>query len=168
MRNFSVGVIQYGETFNEVFQHINVGMMLRTSVLFGIKNFYIIGSFGFDKKYAYGKGLINSLNAGDIVINNVACLSYYNIIDRLKYLSQFYKIVFCTPNKVELQNFNFKIEYDKPPLFLFGTENGGIDNSIMTDKNFEVITLPQFANLSGYNSSSAMSMICFKYLEFGW
>ena len=66
MRTFSVGVIQWGQESNIPFQHINVGIMLRTAVLLGVKNFYIIGDYGFDKSFAYGHGLQNSLINNDI------------------------------------------------------------------------------------------------------
>ena len=163
MKKFSVGVIHYGEIPQSNLQQINIGMMIRTSVLFGCTEFFVIGDCGFDKKFLYGHALINAVNNKTISINNIACKTKDNIISSLNKLSQLK--VFSTPNHSNIKPFDYEASGPEP-LFLFGSETTGIHDDIITGTfNSAVVTIPNIGNLTSYNSSTSMAIVCSKYLN---
>jgi tRNA(Leu) C34 or U34 (ribose-2'-O)-methylase TrmL len=151
---FSVGVIN-------VAGELNVGMMLRSAMLLGAENFYIFGRKKFDKRSTLGAE--KYLNVVQYVSDPL--VSEDDIVLELSLLPN--TIVLCELGGYELgaDNSAFYARFNKPPLFLFGSESHGISSHIMNQFPSAIVSIPQRGVLRSFNVSASMNIICWDYLK---
>jgi len=136
---------------------LNIGIMIRTSVLLGASDFFIFGRKKYDKRSTVGaQNYINIHNYDSSI------LSINEVIESFGY----------NPVLIEQGGTSLPLSRNewhdmvKKPLFLFGSESHGIPNDITTElfnNGAPILSIPQHGVLRSYNVSTAMSIISWEY-----
>lgn len=115
---------------------INIGMMIRTAMCFSVKEFIILGRKKYDRRSTVG-----CHNHIPIRVFKSAKgkeeIDELSLISSLKELQKSYTIVFVEQNDRSMPITNLRLlKFEKPPLFLFGTESDGISKNVL---NFDIL-----------------------------
>ena len=145
---------------------INVGTMMRTSCIFGVGRFVLLGKMkymrkatvGADKyinvtKYPTWDNYNDFFNTDEIIkiINNLKKTHLIFIIEQDgEYLSGVF------------DNYKKNINTQKPIAFIVGNENTGIPQPIINIAN-KVITIPQVGVIRSHNVAMALSMVLWEF-----
>lgn len=155
-RKFSVGCIN-------VTGCLNIGIIIRTSLLMGAESIYLFGRNKFDRRSCVGSE--NYITINKFVYDNpLSCDE--ELVSQLEELEQKHTIVLCELGGHELQadNLSFYNQFTKPPLFLFGSESHGVPQLVLDKFPFK-ISIPQRGVLRSYNVSTAASIIVYDYVK---
>ena len=128
----------------------NIGSLLRTAHCAKAKEFFLIGEKSFNTYAAVSS-------------DKWTKLTYFEKIEDFILHTQktSYKIVLVDQSKDSKSLFNF--DYPKSPLFLLGTEKGGLPD--YTKKNsYPVLEIPQYGLVHSLNLSCAGSIVIYNYL----
>ena len=141
---FSVAVYNISKEFN-------IGSLLRTSHCAKVKEFFLIGEKSYNTYAA-----VSSEKWTEI--------KYFESIDKfLTYLpSTNYNLILIDQTHNSTSLFDFK--YPENPLFLLGTEKGGLPEEIV-NKNYPTIEIPQYGLIQSLNLSCAGSIVIYHYLH---
>ena len=146
---------------------INIGMMLRTSSLFGVGKFYILGRKRYDRRSSVGTQhhipveLIRAVKGRDNEL-----LDEEAIFQILLELQESYTIVLVeqTPQSIRPSQLK-RIEMSKPPLFLFGNEAEGIPKRVLEMANIICVEIPQRGIGRSLNVSTACGIILYEWFR---
>ena len=140
---FSVAVYNISKEFN-------IGSLLRTAHCAKVSEFFLIGEKRFNTYAAVSSDkwtkMIYFKDIEEFILHIEK--TNYNLI-----------LVDQATNSSSLFDFNFPSN----PLFLLGSEKGGLPNSLK-DKNYPVIEIPQFGLVHSLNLSCAGSIVIYHYL----
>lgn len=140
---FSVAVYNISKEFN-------IGSLLRTAHCAKVKEFILIGERSFNTYAAVSSDKWTKINY------------FKNIEDFSDHLiSSDYNLVLVdqASNSTSLFEFN----YPSNPVFLLGTEKGGIPEKLKNNK-FPIVEVPQFGLIHSLNLSCAGSIVIYHYL----
>lgn len=158
----------------------NLGIICRTCLLFGCRNFHIMGRKKVDFRtmvgankylnYEYVNGILE-VNAGNTNNANSNELDFrYNINKFCQFLEEkkLYPI-FVEQGGLYIDEFDFKkmlVPKDYVPCFIFGNEGYGIPEELMATINDKlVLSIRQTPPLRSLNVSAAAAIILYKYYE---
>ncbi len=139
---FSVAVYNISKEFN-------IGSLLRTAHCAKVKEFFLIGEKSFNTYASVSAEKwtkITYLETLDIFFNYIKSTNY-NLI-----------LVEQSNDSVSL----FEYEYPSNPLFLFGTEKGGLPKELLA--NNSTLEIPQFGMVHSLNLSCSGSIVIYHYL----
>jgi tRNA G18 (ribose-2'-O)-methylase SpoU len=146
--------------------NLNTGTMIRTSTIYNIGKFFILGRTSFDSRSAVGT------NHHMPVEKHFALTGTYNeffndneIINILTELQNKYAIIFIEqhPNSMNIKY--IKNTLAKPPLFVFGNESTGIPKKIMEMPNTIICEIEQPGTCRSFNVSTACGIILYEYFR---
>lgn len=140
---FSIAVYNISKEFN-------IGSLLRTSHCAKAKEFFLIGEKSFNTYAAVSS-------------EKWTKITYYeNIEDFILDIKKTnYNLVLV--DQAESSKSLFDFTFPSFPLFLLGTEKGGLPNSLK-EKNYPVVEIPQYGLVHSLNLSCAGSIIIYHYL----
>lgn len=143
MHPFAVGVYNISKEFN-------VGSLLRTAHCAKTKEFFLIGEKSFNTYASVSSGKWT-----DIV--------YFEKLDNfLSHLKKTdYNLVLVDQSKDSKSMFEF--EYPNNPLFLLGSEKGGLPE-IIKHGDYPILEIPQYGLVHSLNLSCSGSIVIYHYL----
>jgi len=147
---FAVGVMS-------ITGDLNIGMMMRTAALLGVRDFFIFGRKKYDRRSTVGAQ--NYINVHQYpmdvsFLHNVCQDTGYTPV----FIEQGGKNLPTTHTEWKVMPLN--------PIFIFGSESDGIPNDIIYSfPNSPVISIPQCGVLRSFNVSAAMSIVTWEYLK---
>ena len=136
---------------------LNIGMIIRTSVIFGARKFFIIGKKRYDKRSTVG--------AHNYI--DIEYLSYDvdTICGQKKVLEKIFEEycpVFVEQGGTDVKNYSFA-SMNTPPCIIMGNEGSGIPKEMMEMVNDRrVISISQLGGLRSLNVSAATSIVLHK------
>lgn len=140
---------------------LNIGTMIRTAVIYGASDFFIIGKKKYDKRSTVGAQNYIKIHKIDEVEREI---DLFNTLMRFKYFP-----VYIETSGEELTNDRLNKlahsakEYDIKSCFIFGSESQGIPFKISHLE--DVYKLPQYGVLRSLNVSSCASIVMYKFVE---
>lgn len=142
--NFAVGVYNISKEYN-------IGSLLRTAHCAKTKEFFLIGEKSYNT-YA------------SVSSEKWTPVKYFETInDFLLHLkSTDYSLVLVEQSKSSKMLFDF--EYPPNPLFLLGSEKGGLPEDFK-NSNYPVLEIPQFGLVHSLNLSCSGSIVIYHYLN---
>jgi len=141
---------------------LNIGVSIRTALLLGASSVYLFGRRKYDKRSTVGAQnyiQVNRITYSD----NIDCdIGIYNDLKNLPYT-----IVLMEHGGYELRQNNraFYNQFERPPIFILGSESFGIPEIILQDKSFYRISIPQKGVLRSHNVSTAASIIMWDFVK---
>lgn len=133
---------------------LNVGMMLRTAVIFGASEFFIFGDKKFDKRTAKGAhNYIKVVNCPDLTPLNT-------IIKQLGWTP-----VFMATSGKPLALHDMKRVLPHNPCFIFGNESKGLPRDLIPEDYEHIYCLRQPGVLRSLNVSSCAAIVMSRYVE---
>lgn len=145
---------------------INVGMALRTSSLFGVSKFYIIGRRKYDKRGNVG------MDKYIEVVKITSTEGFHNeefdtekLIEILSDLSRIYNLIFIEQGGSNVVNyFNTYDKKGKPCLFIAGNEGIGIPKEITSHfRESAMVEIPQKGVGRSFNVACAISIVLYEF-----
>ena len=137
--------------------NLNVGMAIRSAVLFGAEKVFIIGKKKYDKRSTVGAHnyiKIEYIEEDPLISPHLAmhdiCMDYEPVL-----IEQGGK-------DIHFENYN---THKIPPCFIFGCESNGIPKSIVDlaeEYKWDCVSIPQIGVLRSLNVSAAVSIVCYK------
>lgn len=137
---------------------LNLGMMIRSAVIFGCERFYIIGRKRYDKRSTVG-----AHNYIDLKFLEKDCNIENEAKEILQSIESNYTPCFIEQGGKDIDRITFAQEHFKP-CFIFGSESNGIPKHMMTQTN-KVYSIPQLGVLRSLNVSAAASIIMHKAMK---
>ena len=132
--------------------NLNLGMMIRSAVLFGAEKFYIVGKKRYDKRSTVGAH-------NYIDLQFVECDPETDPYVCLDILQKDYNVFLIEQGGTDINHMDFG-SYDKS-CFIFGTESNGIPQAIL-DLNLSRCSIHQVGVLRSLNVSAAASIVMHK------
>lgn len=145
---------------------INVGVMMRTSALFGVENFVILGRRTYDRRTSVGiQNYIPHERHQMTQGHNSEELDEEKIRDFILNAMDKYHIVAVEQNErsFSLPKIHEHVSSDKPVMFLFGNEASGIPKSILDIPEVFVVEIPQRGVGRSFNVSSACAIVLYEW-----
>lgn len=146
---------------------INIGMMIRTSALFGVGHFYILGKKQFDRRSSVGshhhmplervyamKGRDNEYLDTDT--------ARATLIE----LQQKFTLVFIEQSErsIKLRDIH-EIKTEHPPMFIFGSESEGIPQCLLDLSDTYCVEIKQPGVGRSFNVSTACGMVLYEWFR---
>lgn len=131
---------------------LNIGVVLRSAVLFGADKFYITGKQRYDKRSTVGAH-------NYIQVDKIKTFDYDLMIERI--ILDGYTPVFIETNGKPISTIHNDARIYKP-CFIFGEEGAGIPEELLS-KNYPIFEIPMFGVLRSYNVSVAASIAMYEY-----
>lgn len=136
---------------------LNLGMCIRSAVIFGAEKVFIIGKKKYDKRSTVGAHNYieieyipeDPVEYPHLALHNIA-MDYEPVM-----IEQGGKDLFC-------EDFNHR---KIPPCFVFGCESNGIPNEILKigdEFNFQTVSIAQIGVLRSLNVSSTAAIVMWK------
>jgi len=137
---------------------LNLGMMIRSAVIFGAETFYIIGRKRYDKRSTVG-----AHNYIDLKFITEDPEEYPHLV--LNDILLKYNLAFVEQGGKDINSLHFgKGHLDR--CFLFGSESNGVPKKLLEvgikEAKAEVFSIPQLGVLRSLNVSAAASIIMHK------
>jgi tRNA G18 (ribose-2'-O)-methylase SpoU len=133
---------------------LNIGVVLRSAVLFGADKFYITGKKKYDKRSTVGAH-------NYIDVEFLPTYDSNTIIDKIE-LDGYYPVLLET-DAPDIKYMKDDLNYfNKKPCFIFGEERDGISEEFL-DKNLPVYSIPTFGVLRSLNVSVAAGIAMYIY-----
>lgn len=160
-RNFDVCILN-------ISGDLNVGMIVRTAHLMGVRKVWIFGRKKFDNR-----SLVGSHNYTNVIhihgLDSEDELDLYKFRDLLKNES-------LIPIYVEQGGTPIhEVKWDMPlyieggnegiPCFIFGNESTGIPSDFMTNPDEMTVTVPQVGVIRSYNVAATASIVLWEYVR---
>lgn len=140
---------------------LNIGVILRTAVIFGAAGFFIIGKKKYDKRSTVGA-------QNYIPISKLGEISSHKECNDILRKFGFFPVYIETSGKTLTNELLTKATpfdiADFRPCFIFGSESNGIPWEIPSDYTFN-FKIPQVGVLRSLNVSSAASILMYKFVE---
>ena len=149
---------------------INVGTMMRTSCIFGVGRFILLGKMKYMKKATVGADKY-------IKVSKYPTWDSYNdffnteeIIHIITDLKRTHTVLMIEQGGEELSgvfdaykmNKNANTERQKPIAFVVGNENTGIPQSVI-DIADKIVSIPQVGVIRSHNVAMALSMVLWEF-----
>jgi tRNA G18 (ribose-2'-O)-methylase SpoU len=146
---------------------INIGMMIRSSTIYSVKEFFIIGRKKYDKRSSVGTNhhiAMNFIRASEGISNEF--LNIDRIREFLLAKMEEYTIIFIEQHQksIKLPNIH-SIKMDKPPLFIFGNEADGIPVELLEMNNTYSVEIPQSGIGRSLNVACACSIVLYEWFR---
>lgn len=136
---------------------LNLGNMIRTAVIFGVKKFYVVGKKRYDRRSTVGAH--NYIDI-EFIEKDIHDDQEY-ILDKI---SEEYRPTIIEHGGVDIDSENFF--YKEPRCFIFGEESIGIPDSFTklatSSYRAEVMSIDQIGVLRSLNVSSAAAIVMYK------
>lgn len=132
---------------------LNIGMMIRTAVIFGCRDFFIIGKKKYDKRSTVGADKYINIHKIDIDPFEKP-FAIAGEIERKGYKP------ICIEQEGRDINFYPFYPHDEPKCLIFGSESEGIPDSLT--RNFPVISVVQRGVIRSLNVSATCAIILHK------
>lgn len=132
---------------------LNIGTMIRTSVLFGADEFFIFGDNKWDKRSTVGA-------QNYIKITKLTNKDLFEELNNRGY----YPVIF-EPNKTNFDPSEIIHTKNSKPCFIFGSENEGIPAKYLEQTN-DIYSIPQYGVLRSLNVSVACGIILYSYVNY--
>jgi tRNA G18 (ribose-2'-O)-methylase SpoU len=146
---------------------INIGMMMRTSSIMGVGQFIIMGRRKYDHLSCVGTQ--HHIPNDRILLikgDQSDTLDEEGALSNLTRLQADYTIVFIEQNATAIPlNKIHTVEFNKPPLFVFGSESEGIPASIIGLKDSICVEIPQRGVGRSLNVSTACAMVLYEWFR---
>ena len=164
--NYNIGVFNLNGS-------LNVGNIMRSGCVFGVKTFHIFGKKYYDSRSCVGSNnYVNLKIINDIIYDlpDKAIRPKINIKKFRDYLIENnLNPIFIEQGGKDLNKFNFNSHICDNPIFIFGNESYGIDLEIINEckdiKGFACISIPQIGVLRSMNVSTSASIILWEYYK---
>ena len=145
----------------------NIGMMIRSSSIFGVGKFYILGRKFYDRRSSVGtQNHIPVVKIYTMLGNHSETLNINEVINELKKLQDTYTIVFIEQSEKSIQLSDIHtIKMDKPPLFIFGNESSGIPIEILNMELTICIEIKQRGIGRSLNVSTACGIVLYEWFR---
>jgi len=136
----------------------NLGMLLRSAVLFGADKFFIAGRKRYDKRTTVGAE--NYIDIENIPSYNIETdfTDYDLIFNTIR--QQGYSVVCCENGGNNINNF----KCDTKPCFIVGSEGYGIPKEVL-NKADAFVQIEQFGVMRSFNVAVAGSIIMYEYTK---
>lgn len=134
---------------------LNLGSMIRTSVIFGAEKFFIIGKKRYDKRSTVGAHNYINIQFIEEDVDEYPHLAFNDIVKD-------YEPHIIEQGGQNINNFSFSINNKIPPCVIFGSESNGFSETVINvakDFNFKILSIPQYGVLRSLNVSSAASIV---------
>lgn len=128
---------------------LNIGVMMRTAVIFGAEKFFVAARNKYDKRSTVG---------AHNYIEIVKDISIENLIVTIT--SHGYSPVCCELGGTNIRNF----EFPKKPCFIFGNEGLGVPEEVLNNCQYKV-EIPQPGVLRSLNVSIAAGIVMYEYFN---
>ena len=135
---------------------INIGMIVRSASLFGMKKVMIVGRRLYDKRTSVGMQNyipIEKIKASKGDHNEE--LDYEKVLEILNNYRNTHNIVFIEQGGESCKT----LKRDKPSLFVLGTEENGIPEEILKSKIGNIVSINQKGVCPSFNVSHAFSIV---------
>jgi tRNA G18 (ribose-2'-O)-methylase SpoU len=138
--------------------NLNVGMCIRTAVIFGAEKVFIIGKKKYDKRSTVG-----AHNYIDIEFINEDPNEYPHLAMNSIVLDYNPILIEQGGSDIYKEDFNC---HEIPPCLIFGCESTGIPQSILDiGKQFDRLSIQQIGVIRSLNVSAAASIVMWKVSE---
>lgn len=138
--------------------NMNVGMILRTAVVFGITKVYIVGRKRYDARSTVGAKHYLDLHFVPTIDDPVTFFHEHNL-----------QPIMLEQGGEPLETFSFgsyiKNATTKMPCIVLGCESKGIPTSWLTSKLGPTISISQMGVLRSLNVSIAASIVLYEYMK---
>lgn len=133
---------------------LNIGVAIRSSVLFGCREFFIVGRRKYDKRSTVGAHNYIKLNRieGDAWIDDIQ--KEYSPV-----------LIETEGTAIQAANLSSQLFADKPPCFIFGEEQAGIPQSII-DMGFPMFSIHTPGVMRSLNVSVAVSVLAYELSKY--
>lgn len=132
---------------------LNLGVLMRTSVIFGARNFYIIGKKRYDRRSTVGAQ--NYIN-----IQHIEYDFEKDDISNVENELSSHRIVCVEQNGYDLYKYEIGNITDidwKPTCFIFGSESAGISSKLLS--KYEIMSIPQIGIMRCLNVGSCGAIV---------
>ncbi len=140
----------FGVAVYNISKEFNVGSLLRTSHCGKAKDFFLIGERSFNTYASVSSEKWTEVKYFEKIDDFLAHIknTEYNLV-----------LVDQSTGSTPLFDFN----YPNNPLFLLGTEKGGLPAELKT-KDYPIVEIPQYGLIHSLNLSCAGSIVIYHYL----
>lgn len=132
---------------------LNLGVLIRTAVLFGARDFYIIGKKRYDRRSTVGAH--NYIN-----VHHITYDSENDEIQEILTTLNKYRIICIEQNGYDLLEYNIgnicEVSW-KPSCFVFGSESKGITKKLLS--NSEIVSIPQIGIMRCLNVATCGAIV---------
>lgn len=129
----------------------NIGNIIRSANAFGVDKIYIYGRKKFDRRGSVG---------AEFFIN----FEYVKFIDELDGVIFEYDNIIAIENNIEsISLTNFKWEYKKKNLIIFGQEQNGIPEILLSKSNIK-LSIPQIGSVRSLNVATTAGIVMYDYM----
>lgn len=140
----------FGVAVYNISKEFNIGSLLRTAHSAKTKEFFLIGEKSFNTYASVSSEKWTKINYFKTISDFISHIQGTD-----------YNLVLVDQAKTSISLFDFT--YPENPLFLLGTEKGGIPDELK-NKNYPIVELPQYGLVHSLNLSCAGSIVIYHYL----
>lgn len=139
--------------------NLNIGMSIRSAVLFGVEKIYIVGRKRYDARPEVGAKNYVTIEKHDSVEPTI-------FFEENKLLP-----IFIEQGGLELETFNFNPYFinnrdrEYKPCFIFGSESDGVPKEWMELLSAPTLSITQTGILRSLNLSIATSIVLYEYTK---
>lgn len=141
--SFAVGVYNISKEFN-------IGSLLRTAHCAKVNEFFLIGEKSYNTYAAVSSDKWTKINYFEKIEDFISHIKSTN-----------YNLILVDQQERSKSLFDFN--YPSNPLFLLGTEKGGIPE-ILKSREYPILEIPQYGLIHSLNLSCAGSIVIYHYL----
>lgn len=141
---------EFGVAVYNISKEFNIGSLLRTAHCAKVKDFFLIGEKSFNTYAAVSSEKWTKINYFQSIEEFLLGIEKTN-----------YALLLVDQTKNSKSLFDF--DFPERPLFLLGTEKGGLPEHIK-NKNYPTVEIPQYGLVHSLNMSCAGSIVIYHYL----
>ncbi len=152
-------ILPYAVAMVNINGELNIGTSIRASEILGARAFWMIGKKHYDKRSTVG-----AQNYIQIYKNSVE-----EFIEFISRPHSIYEPIFIETGGKPFDAASidlFCASEHKIPLFIFGSEAGGIPEELLNIKPNNVYSIKQYGVLRSLNVSSAVSVVLGRYVDY--
>jgi tRNA G18 (ribose-2'-O)-methylase SpoU len=133
---------------------LNIGVMMRNSVIMGAAEFIIVGRRQYDRRSTVGAQNYIPVHRVDGMLDDstVDPVVVLNVIEELNYTP-----VFVEQGGTDVRHYNFAKHHNRPFCLVFGNEGNGIPNNLLM--HGDTISVRQRGVLRSLNVSSTSAIV---------
>lgn len=140
---------------------LNLGMSIRSSVVFGAREIFIFGKKSYDKRTTVGAQNYIDITKYDLLDE---------FLDELRFTSKYnYEPIFIEQGGAKFSPTNVywkSLMKARNPIFIFGAESEGIPQRILDKFKGNIYTIQQLGVLRSLNVSACVSIVAAQYSEY--
>ncbi len=141
---------------------LNVGVALRSAVLFGAEKFYIVGKRRYDKRSTVGAQNYIHVERMD-ALRDDGTLESEKILDRL--VNDGYSPIMIETDGSDMETTLDHINWEAKPCFILGEEKAGIPEDMLS-YDWPKLTIPTYGVLRSLNVSVAASIVMYEVSKY--